>query len=103
MKHFLSGVMAAGWFCMAIAVFAQSISTSSEAVTSAPAADPSLGGGGRRAECRAVVEDRAGQDRLDQMQLCMAKGRLECLKQAIDQRIVGEGRLEFVESCVTGD
>jgi hypothetical protein len=101
MKHFLSGMMAAGWFCMAIAVFAQSISTSSEPVIAA--ADPSLGGGGQQAECRAVVEDRRGQDRLDQMQLCVAKGRLECLKQTIDQRMVGERRLEFVESCRTGE
>ncbi len=33
------------------------------------------------------------------MQLCMAQARLDCLKQAIDQKIVGPQRKEFVKSC----
>jgi hypothetical protein len=104
MKHFLSGVMAAGWFCMAIAVFAQSISTSSEPVISAPAAaDPSAGGSGKRSECLAAVEDKAGQDLQDELQLCLAEGRLYCLKQAIAHKIVGVQRKDFVENCMTGD
>jgi hypothetical protein len=41
-----------------------------------------------------------GQEGKDQMQLCMAQARLDCLKQAIDQRIVGAQRLEFIKSCV---
>jgi hypothetical protein len=34
------------------------------------------------------------------MQLCMAQARLDCLKQAIDQKIVGPQRKDFVKSCV---
>jgi hypothetical protein len=41
-----------------------------------------------------------GQEERDQMQLCMAQARFDCLKQAIDQRIVGPQRKEFVKSCV---
>jgi hypothetical protein len=33
------------------------------------------------------------------MQLCMAQARLDCLKQAIDQKIVGPQRRDFVKSC----
>jgi hypothetical protein len=41
-----------------------------------------------------------GQEGKDQMQVCMAQARLDCLKQAIDQRIVGPQRKEFVKNCV---
>jgi len=41
-----------------------------------------------------------GQARKDQMQLCMMQARLDCLKQAIDQNIVGPQRKDFVKSCV---
>jgi hypothetical protein len=34
------------------------------------------------------------------MQLCMAQTRLDCLKQAIDQKIVGPQRRDFVQTCV---
>jgi hypothetical protein len=34
------------------------------------------------------------------MQLCVAQARIDCLKQAIDQKIVGRERKEFVRSCV---
>jgi hypothetical protein len=30
-----------------------------------------------------------GQERRDQIQLCVAQARIDCLKQAIDQKIVG--------------
>ena len=36
------------------------------------------------------------------MQLCMAQAHLDCLKQAIDQKIVGPQRREFVRTCVGG-
>ena len=65
MKHFLSGAMAAGWFCLAMAVFAQSMSVSPE---------PATPGDGIR--------------------------QGECLQPAVDQRIVGSPREEFVESCL---
>ncbi len=34
------------------------------------------------------------------MQLCMAQAHVDCLKQAIDQRIVGPKRQEFIKSCL---
>jgi hypothetical protein len=41
-----------------------------------------------------------GQEQRDQMQLCLAQARLDCLKQAIDQKIVGPERKDFVKNCV---
>lgn len=54
---------------------------------------------GKRMACRAASQAKQGQDRRDQMQLCMEQARLDCLKQAIDQKIVGSQRREFVMSC----
>jgi hypothetical protein len=41
-----------------------------------------------------------GQERHDQIQLCVAQARIDCLKQAIDRKIVGRERKEFVKNCV---
>jgi hypothetical protein len=41
-----------------------------------------------------------GQDRRDQVQLCIAQARVDCLKQAIDQKLVGTERKDFVKNCV---
>jgi hypothetical protein len=46
--------------------------------------------------CRTASQTMRGQEEKDQMQLCMAQARLDCLKQAIDQRIVGPQRKEFI-------
>lgn len=111
MKYFLSGVMAAGWFCLAMAAFAQSNTTPPAAGTPAPAASPTAspapaaapdksGGGGKRAECMAAVQGKTGQDRQDQFQLCIAQARLDCLKQAIDQKVVGPARRDAIKSCM---
>jgi hypothetical protein len=37
------------------------------------------------------------------MQLCMAQARLDCLKQAIDQKVVGEARKSAIKTCVGTD
>jgi hypothetical protein len=60
------------------------------------AASPS----GKKLACQAASEAVKGQARKDQMQLCMMQARLDCLKQAIDQNIVGPQRKDFVKSCV---
>jgi hypothetical protein len=113
MKYFLSAVMAAGWLCLAVAAFAQS--TSTPQVTSTPAASaaspapattaaiPSTGaatGGGKRAGCLVAAQGKKGQDRQDTLQLCMAQGHLDCLKQAIDQKVVGPQRKDFIKNCM---
>ena len=54
----------------------------------------------KRYACRATAQKFQGQDRADQMQLCLAQARLDCLKQAIDQKVVGSQRREFVRTCV---
>jgi hypothetical protein len=54
----------------------------------------------KRFACRTAALTMRGQEGRDQLQLCMAQARLDCLKQAIDQRIVGPQRKEFVKSCV---
>ncbi|MBR1219811.1 hypothetical protein JQ557_17515 [Bradyrhizobium sp. U87765 SZCCT0131] len=70
----------------------------SAATPAAPAA------GGKRAACQSDIAGKQlkGQDRKDQMALCMAQGHVECLKQAIDQKIVGPQRRDFIKSCVAG-
>jgi hypothetical protein len=112
MKYFLSAVMAAGWLCLAVAAFAQSTSTPQATPTPAPsaaaaapaaAANPSTGaatGGGKRAECLVAAQGKKGQDRQDEMQLCLAQGHVDCLKQAIDQKVVGPQRKDFIKSCM---
>jgi hypothetical protein len=106
MKYFLSAAMAAGWFCLAMAAFAQSTSTPSAtpgpaaAATSSPAAPGSANAGGKRGECAISAQGKTGQERQDQMQLCLAQGRVDCLKQAIDQKIVGPQRKDFIKNCM---
>ncbi len=105
MKYFLSAVMAAGWLCLAMAAFAQSTTpsaTPSPAPAAAPA-NPSSGpaaGGGKRGDCLVTVQGKKGQDRQDEMQLCMAQGHVDCLKQAIDQKVVGPQRKDFIKNCM---
>ena len=55
---------------------------------------------GKKLACQTASEAVKGQARQDQMQLCMMQARLDCLKQAIDQNIVGPPRKDFVKSCV---
>ena len=57
----------------------------------------------KRVTCLATTQSLKGQDKRDQMQLCMAQARVDCLKQAIDRKLVGEPRKNFVKSCVGAD
>jgi hypothetical protein len=50
--------------------------------------------------CQTAVKGLLGQERQDQMQLCRAQAHLDCLKQAIDQKIVGPQRRDFMRSCL---
>ena len=106
MKHLVGGLLVAGSVVLAIEALAQSAnpapnpppaSSPTVQTVTAPAApvNPS-----RRFICRAASQKFQGQDRADQMQLCMAQAHLDCLKQAIDQKVVGPQRKDFVQSCV---
>lgn len=57
----------------------------------------------KRVTCLATTASLKGQDKRDQLQLCLAQARLDCLKQAIDQKIVGEARKSFIKTCVGSD
>jgi hypothetical protein len=70
-----------------------------DAATAAPAAAVPVPSG-KRFACRTASQGLQGQERQDQMQLCVAQARIDCLKQAIEQKIVGRERKEFVKSCV---
>jgi hypothetical protein len=50
--------------------------------------------------CQTAVKGLQGQERQDQMQLCLAQARLDCLKQAIDQKVVGPQRRDFMRTCM---
>ncbi|MGY3583957.1 hypothetical protein ACVIGB_006985 [Bradyrhizobium sp. USDA 4341] len=101
MKHLVVALVSAGSLLVSVAAFAQSTSTPAPAAapaqenTSAAAPVP----GAKRAACQSAAKALKGQERHDQMQLCMAQAHLDCLKQAIDQKIVGPQRKDFVKSC----
>jgi hypothetical protein len=97
MRLLLSAIVAAGSLTLAIAAYAQS-TTSTPAVPSNPAPAAPVPSG-KRFACKTASQALQGQERKDQIQLCMAQARLDCLKQAIDQKIVGPQRRDFVRSC----
>jgi Spy/CpxP family protein refolding chaperone len=97
-------MIAAGALSLASAALAQSA-----AGTSAPPASPAPNAGvapsaasGKRSACQTSAQGMKGQERQDQMQLCMAQAHLDCLKQAIDQKVVGPQRKDFMKSCMGG-
>jgi hypothetical protein len=98
MKYLLCAAIAASSLGLAIAASAQSAAPAPAVQANpAPAAPVSPS---KRYACRASVQGMRGQERNDQMQLCMAQAHLDCLKQAIDQKIVGPQRRDFVKTCL---
>jgi hypothetical protein len=92
-----SAAVAASLLCLIIApVLAQ---TTPSAAPTATVPVPAT----KRVTCVATTASLKGQDKRDQMQLCLAQARVDCLKQAIDQKIVGEPRKNFIKTCVGGD
>ncbi|MBQ8103789.1 MAG: hypothetical protein IJ127_12955 [Afipia sp.] len=57
---------------------------------------------GKREVCRQSVTAKhlSRHQARDHMQLCVAQARVECLKQAIDQKLRGAARRVYVKSCV---
>ncbi|MCP3386350.1 hypothetical protein NLM31_38810 [Bradyrhizobium sp. CCGUVB4N] len=90
--------LAASLACLIVApVFAQT--TPAPAAPTATVPVPAT----KRVTCLATTQNLKGQDKRDQMQLCMAQARVDCLKQAIDQKIVGEARRSAIKTCVGSD
>jgi len=56
---------------------------------------------GKWMTCRTSAQALQGQDRKDQMELCVAEARLDCLKQAIAKKVVGPQRRDFIKTCMT--
>jgi hypothetical protein len=57
----------------------------------------------KRMACLGSAQNLKGQEKRDQMQLCLAQARVDCLKQAIDQKVAGEERKSFIKTCMGGD
>jgi hypothetical protein len=95
MKVLLNSIVVVGLLNLTTAVFAQSPTKTQ--VNPAPAAPVATS---KRFACRTASQEAIGQEQRDQMQLCIAQAHLDCLKQAIDQRIIGPQRKDFVKSCV---
>jgi hypothetical protein len=92
-----SAVLAASLVCLIVApVLAQ---TPAPAAPAATAPVPTT----KRMDCLATTQGLKGQDKRDQMQLCMAQARTDCLKQAIDQKLTGEARKSAIKTCVGTD
>jgi Spy/CpxP family protein refolding chaperone len=98
MRLLLSAILAGGSLVFAIAAVAQSTTSSPAASVNPAPAEPVASG--KRFACQSASQAFKGQEQKDQMQLCMAQARLDCLKQAIDQKIVGPPRRDFVKNCV---
>jgi hypothetical protein len=101
----LIGAMAA---TVSVALAAAALAQSATAPNPGPAAVPAPANttaaavpvpSGKRFACQTAAQGFQGQERKDQMQLCVAQAHLDCLKQAIDQKIVGPQRRDFVRSC----
>ncbi|WP_050419842.1 hypothetical protein [Bradyrhizobium tropiciagri] len=100
MKRLVVALVSATLLLVSVAAFAQS--TSAPAPAAAPTQESTSTApvpGAKRAACQSAAKALKGQERHDQMQLCMAQAHLDCLKQAIDQKIVGPQRKDFVKSC----
>jgi hypothetical protein len=97
LRFLLNSIVVVGLLTLATAVFAQSTTNTPAApVVPEPAAPVATS---KRFACRTASQGFKGQEQRDQMQLCMAQAHLDCLKQAIDQKIVGPQRKEFVKNC----
>jgi Spy/CpxP family protein refolding chaperone len=101
MRLLFHTVMVAASLALAPAASAQTAPASAAAVAApanpAAAVPVALG---KRMACRVASQATQGQDRKDQMQLCMEQARLDCLKQAIEQKIVDPQRKDFVKGCM---
>ncbi|WGS20538.1 MULTISPECIES: hypothetical protein [unclassified Bradyrhizobium] len=107
MKRSVAALVSAGSLLFSVAAFAQSTTSPAPAApaqAAAPAQDNTATApvpGAKRAACQSTAQALKGQERRDQMQLCMAQARLDCLKQAVAQKIVGPQRKDFVKSCAS--
>ena len=104
MKSLVIALVSAGSIVCSVAALAQSTPSPAPAPTAAAPAQTGTAAaapvpGAKRAACQSSAKALKGQDKRDQIQLCMAQARLDCLKQAVEQKITGVQRKDFVKSC----
>ena len=102
MRFLLGAITAIATLGLALAALAQSSSPNPAApppvqTNNAPAAPVAAS---RLFACQTAVKGLQGQERQDQLQLCRAQAHLDCLKQAIDQKVVGPQRRDFIRTCM---
>ena len=109
MKNVLRSIITAAALAISSTAFAQSGNTAAPAAPAglapegqASPASSDTAATGKRAACQTAAQAMKGQDRQDQIQLCMQQAHLDCLKQAIDQKVVGPQRRDFMKSCIGG-
>jgi len=93
-----SAALAASLVCLIVAP-ALAQTTTAPAAPGAAVPVPAT----KRVGCLGSTQNLKGQDKRDQMQLCMAQARLDCLKQAIDQKVIGDARKSAIKTCVGTD
>jgi hypothetical protein len=94
-----SAILAASLLCLPVLPAHAQTSAPPAAAPTATVPVPAT----KRVTCLATTASLKGQYKRDQLQLCLAQARLDCLKQAIDQKIVGESRKGFIKTCMGGD
>jgi hypothetical protein len=100
MRLLLAAIVAS--LAIAATAYAQAPTTTpaaTDTATAAPAAAVPVPGS-KRFACHTVSQGLKGQEQRDQIQLCVAQARIDCLKQAIDQKVVGRERREFIKNCM---
>jgi hypothetical protein len=52
-------------------------------------------------DCRAQAQSKGlrGQAARDAMEICVEEQRLACVKEAVEKKVVGAARRDFVRSC----
>ncbi|MBX9826072.1 MAG: hypothetical protein K2Y27_13895 [Xanthobacteraceae bacterium] len=72
----------------------------------APSAAPPAAGGAPSpstppVDCRGQAQSKGlrGQAARDAMEICMEEQRLACVKEAVEKKVVGAARRDFVRSC----
>ena len=102
---FVAGTLMLATVVLATVALAQSpgapapTGSSAAAAPANPAAVAAPAPDAKKLACQTASQAMRGQAKKDQMQLCMMQARLDCLKQAIDQNIVGPQRKDFMKNC----
>jgi hypothetical protein len=81
------------------------LATAMPAYTQTPPKPPAASSGqqastGKRAACEASTQALKEPEKRDKMRLCLSHARIDCLKQAFDQKLFGQQRTDFVKICM---